>query len=672
MEQQQVEDTFEVPRLELETVVGFNGTVTGGLKVHPDRQHIIYPLGCAVVIEDISGNEKPSLLWGHTDYVTCIAVSNDEGKLLASGQRTYMGFKAAAIVWDYKSQKALYKLELHKVNIQALVFSPNDLYLASLGGCDDGSIVIWNMKNGQAICGSPAQVESAGDTLCISFSAVDDNVFVTGGEGTLRVWDLDVKNRKIRPTEVNMGQIKRKILCISMDKKVSASPYFFCGTSTGDVLVINIETKLFQAQTPAKLNFARGVTALALLKNDNFLVGTGCGEVAELKFPLPAEQKTKNKNQAPKARIIRTWVDESVKSPNNAITSIALRGSGHQFFVGTANARMYKFGYESACKTGDMKFDSCELIKTCHSSCVNDIIFPPGTSDLILTCQKEQIRIWAIKNMKELKRHVVPNMTCNAITLACNGQAIVSAWDDGIIRVFGFNGKAGNDIVLKKAINAAHNKGVSAVACTQNASYCSPGEWDFNIVSGGGEGQVRIWNFRYSGRGEPSYQLLDTLKEHKGCVSDIKIRHDDKECVSSSADGTCIIWNLEKRSRSQIVFATTLFKCVCYNKDETQIFTSGTDRKIGYWECYDGSLIRDVEGSKTGAVNAMDLSPDGRFFVSGGVDKLLKVWTYDAAEVIAVGTGHSAAITRIRICPQQKYICSVSEDGAVLVWKFPF
>lgn len=121
----------------------------------------------------------------------------------------------------------------------------------------------------------------------------------------------------------------------------------------------------------------------------------------------------------------------------------------------------------------------------------------------------------------------------------------ISAWDDGIIRVFGFNGKAGNDIVLKKAINAAHNKGVSAIACTQNAPYCSPGEWDFNIVSGGGEGQVRIWNFRYSGRGEPTYQLLDTLKEHKGIVSDIKIRHDDKECVSSSADGTSIIWNLE-------------------------------------------------------------------------------------------------------------------------------
>lgn len=73
------------------------------------------------------------------------------------------------------------------------------------------------------------------------------------------------------------------------------------------------------------------------------------------------------------------------------------------------------------------------------------------------------------------------------------------------------------------------------------------------------------------------------------------------------------------------MFANTLFKCVCYNHEESQIFTSGSDRKIGYWECFDGSLIRDLDGSLSGAVNAMDISSDGRYFVTGGVDKLLKV-----------------------------------------------
>lgn len=73
------------------------------------------------------------------------------------------------------------------------------------------------------------------------------------------------------------------------------------------------------------------------------------------------------------------------------------------------------------------------------------------------------------------------------------------------------------------------------------------------------------------------------------------------------------------------MFANTLFKCVVYNKDENQIITSGTDRKIGYWESDNGALIRELEGAKTEAVNAMDISYDGEYFVSGGDDKLLKV-----------------------------------------------
>lgn len=34
--------------------------------------------------------------------------------------------------------------------------------------------------------------------------------------GTLRVWELDLPNRKIRPTECQMGQLKRVIKCVEV------------------------------------------------------------------------------------------------------------------------------------------------------------------------------------------------------------------------------------------------------------------------------------------------------------------------------------------------------------------------------------------------------------------------------------------------------------------------
>ena len=56
-----------------------------------------------------------------------------------------------------------------------------------------------------------------------------------------------------------------------------------------------------------------------------------------------------------------------------------------------------------------------------------------------------------------------------------------------------------------------------------------------------------------------------------------------------------------------------------------QIITSGTDRKVAYWEVFDGSQIRELEASKSGSINGVDLSPGGKRLVTGGDDRLIKV-----------------------------------------------
>ena len=81
-----------------------------------------------------------------------------------------------------------------------------------------------------------------------------------------------------------------------------------------------------------------------------------------------------------------------------------------------------------------------------------------------------------------------------------------------------------------------------------------------------------------------------------------------------------------RQVRNQVMFSNTLFYCLSYGgPNMCHIITSGTDRKISYWETLDGSLIRELDGAITGAVLAMDISPDGNFFVTGGEEKLVKV-----------------------------------------------
>ncbi|XP_036408816.1 cilia- and flagella-associated protein 52-like [Megalops cyprinoides] len=609
------EDTEEIPLLELEAVIGFNGRIISGLAVHPDEEHLIYPLGSTLILRNIQTSTQ-SFLQGHTSKVSCVAVSRS-GRYVASGQETFLGFKADVIIWDHASKEIYGKLQLHKAKVEDLAFSPNDKYLVTLGGQDDGSIVVWSVEKREAVCGSPAVAHCGLLCLRARFSNLSDNIVLSAGNGTIRVWDLDMNSRKIRPTECQIGQLRRIVICIEVSEDDS---FFYCGTTSGDILKINLSTRLLNCYGPLKQKFSKGVNDLKMLKTGEILVGSGDGLIS-----LCKESNFK---------ALMTLQLEG------GVTSLALQGN--QLFAGTDAAQIYRIN-------NDFKE---ELISTSHSNPVNCVAFPFGTSELFATSSKNDIRVWHTVTSKELLRITVPNLTCNVVAFMADGRCIISAWCDGQIR--GFTPETGK---LMFIIDNVHNLGVTAMAAAKDCR---------TIVSGGGEGQVRVWEVVPG-----SHRLLEAMKEHKAAVNLITMKSDDKECVSASADGACIIWDLVSFARKQMVLGNTMFRCVCYHPEGFHIITSGTDRKIAYWEVLDGAPVRELEGSLLGSINGMDISADGEYIVTGGDEKLVKVWGYTSGEVTHAGVGHSGNISSVRICPSSRFVVTTSADGAVLRWRFP-
>lgn len=75
------------------------------------------------------------------------------------------------------------------------------------------------------------------------------------------------------------------------------------------------------------------------------------------------------------------------------------------------------------------------------------------------------------------------------------------------------------------------NLGCSALA----VSSC-----DALLVSGGNEGQIRVWRI------DPVQQnLISILKEHTAPIASLQFNCFDREIVSASSDGTCIIWDIK-------------------------------------------------------------------------------------------------------------------------------
>ncbi|KAA6357014.1 MAG: putative flagellar associated protein [Streblomastix strix] len=132
-------------------------------------------------------------------------------------------------------------------------------------------------------------------------------------------------------------------------------------------------------------------------------------------------------------------------------------------------------------------------------------------------CGYHDITLWHLRSGNELVRIEVPNVTCLCVCFNLSRTEMISGWSDGKIRSFG------PDVSTFLKSSA--------------------------IVSGGSEGQVRLWKL-----GRDSQQLVATMKEHNIPVTAVRITQYDLECVSNGSDGQMLTWYEEVRDMFQFIY----------------------------------------------------------------------------------------------------------------------
>ncbi|KAJ8898214.1 hypothetical protein PR048_003574 [Dryococelus australis] len=886
----------------------------GGLVLHPDLNHLIYPLGSKVVIQQ-RNTKQQEFLCGHTNLVTAIDVSPD-GKMIASGQLNHMGFTASVILWNFDKRQQVVKHELHKVRVESLAFSCDSKSLISLGGRDDSYVIVWDIENNEALCGSISNTGTSGDATVLCRSSHKPVLFFAAGMYNLRVWTIHRETRSLSAVDVAMGMIRRIVLCILVD---SCDEFLYCGTTTGDIMKVKLNFSNEMTSNPVLVGcYAKFISIKKLTTTEPaeryrnefgecseefWCAVTGCRRdstsasskqrwrlycgwfgdgtvevVREVAISMPsntlrnpsephlrkglyvdmwrmegalltppsARHKGQSGSNYSRGKIcqlpkIRYWAPENpnflhetpqhfekigvwytvsfsrivatvffditvntevygwkfnefmeqldkiefwegffqqnsatfhminfsfndqviakdlwppqspdVSSPDfhlwgflkkrkymrntnvgSKVTS--MRWCGDLLLIGTALCEIYtihKNSFEgklfTTCHTDAVfspifkglrlahsppskanrvqspagslpdfhKWESCWTmplvggftlgslvspalafqhcsILTSSSSLKTSLLraaknlstqpnpifnfkkysleteiengnypsnmenflnaihkqTPPRNIEQILhnsyifnwtspfknnytkkflTSSKNDIRVWETKTSQELIRITVANFCCTCVQLTYDGKSIVSGWNDGSVR--SFTPQTGRPIYH---IHKAHGRGISALAVTKSGK---------NLVTGGCDGQVQVWRIT------PTAQTqLGVMKQHKGPVSSLQLSPDNNNVVSSSTDGTCIIWDIVRLIRLQTLFSNTQFMCACYIPSGSQVITVGTNRKIGYWEVFDGSLVREIEGSTSSSLNCVDISSDGQFIVTGGNDQIVKV-----------------------------------------------
>ncbi|XP_064904076.1 cilia- and flagella-associated protein 52-like [Columba livia] len=109
--------------------------------------------------------------------------------------------------------------------------------------------MVWDVSKREAVCGSPASPRSAGNANVVMCSSCRDEVFVTAGNFTIRVWELDTATKTIHPSECYAGQLRGITVCVQM---TDDDGDFHLGTTSGDVLKVNTSSKVLTACGPQK------------------------------------------------------------------------------------------------------------------------------------------------------------------------------------------------------------------------------------------------------------------------------------------------------------------------------------------------------------------------------------------------------------------------------------
>lgn len=592
-----------VQDLELKSLIGFDGNPSNGLLLHPDGIHLIYPLGTNVTVYNWS-TKAQRFFEGLTNVISALTVSNT-GKYVAAGQVNYRGFRSPIIIWDFNTGGVVAKYDSHMVCVESVAFSCCEQYLMSLGGIDDGTIIVYEIDKREVLCGASTAKSTAGISTVLRAVNSRNRCFVVAGDNMLRLWTLNREQRSVQGLDTSFAKIKRKILCTEIDRR---DEYAYCGTSTGDVLKVKLN---FPADVtvpkpsaapslvgcfakypaagkkrPAGITvelYSRGVTSLRLYGDgDTMIVGSGDGVVELVRQKVQQKQQKQHSETRMATPTHPLLVPVKSADVESSVTSIQLMGD-HTVLVGTINCEMFTICVATFAVT---------RMFTCHTSAVYDLAFPRDYSKVFATASKNDVRVWSVDTLQELLRVTVQNCSCSGVLFSYDGAQIITSWNDGRIR--SFTPETGRPLYT---IHNCHNNGVTAIAMCKDGA---------KLISGGGDGQVRVWQVNATGG-----NLLAMLKEHKGPVTSIDLHQLGHEAITSSADGTCIVWDIVRYTRLSIMFSSTIFTSAMYHPNATQLLTCGTNRYIGFWEALDGSLIREIEGSAVSALNSLDVTPTG-------------------------------------------------------------
>jgi WD40 repeat protein len=248
---------------------------------------------------------------------------------------------------------------------------------------------------------------------------------------------------------------------------------------------------------------------------------------------------------------------------------------------------------------------------------VHHLAFATTGNLLAAACEDQTVRVYDVHKGTEIRRLTGHLDQVLVVAFHTGGQVLASGSADGIVRLWDL--QTGSPITELRG----HTNSVLCLAFRGDGQA---------LASGGFDKTVRVWDLK-------TYEHF-TLTGHTGTVNAVAFSPlDGRQLASAGSDrppdkaarpqdhSAIRLWDLRSRKEMANPLESTggPVKTIAYHPDGFRLVTGGKDRLVRVWDLFTKQEILELDGA-LGEVTQIGFSADGRRLMCHAVGTPVRIW----------------------------------------------
>ncbi|MEM9919223.1 MAG: CHAT domain-containing protein [Bacteroidota bacterium] len=368
------------------------------------------------------------------------------------------------------------------------------------------------------------------------------------------------------------------------------------------------------------------------------------------------------------------------------VTTLRFSPDGQQLLIGT------KDNSAVICKT-----DGQRIRRLLHEDWVTAVAFAPDGKSFVTGDRIGQIHLWSADKEvpQRFQAHFGP---VSSLAISSTGDTLFSGGWDGVLKLWDKSGKPlegdwkQEDRIL--SIQPSSDGQQLLTACRNgegniwdlptgnhtkllgHRQRVNKALWvqDQYVLTASDDYQLKLWSTRG--------QVLRDYKGHRSYVHDVALSPDHRWMASVSADSSLRIWQLESKvshfmegysgeisalaltSKEELLAASRTSLSPSSDLDFFDAFETTSSQKIYRWNA-NGQLLDAYEGHEDN-INGLAISPDQKYWLSGGADARAILW--DTSGQIIRQFETTSPIQSVAFSPSGRQLLFAQEDSTASLW----